>query len=90
MYNKLTVFDFYFWSAEAENSDKKIVWHLLLECSTAYFFFLDHHKSWISTADPITFICLLHEQFLVFLIFFSYFIKYTVLSKLVFAQLTEI
>lgn len=44
------MFAFYFWSAEAENSNKKISGYRLLEYSTAYFFLLDYRKSW----TPIT------------------------------------
>jgi len=50
MYNKLTMFAFYSWSAEAEDAKKNIPRDLLLEYSAAYFFSLDCHKPWM----PIT------------------------------------
>lgn len=44
MNNKLTTFAFYFWSADAEDQNKKIPEYWLLEYSTTYFFLLERDK----------------------------------------------
>lgn len=110
MYNKLSVFAFWFWSAEDENSDEKIPGYWLLEYSTANFFSLEHLEPWTPVAAGASTVvlrmyyasCLFslraHHPYLLIpwaiffdsdRFFFSYFLKYTVISKLVFAQLTE-
>lgn len=97
MNNKLTTFAFYFWSADAEDQNKKIPEYWLLEYSTTYFFLLERDKPGrpsqlglclvslfcaypmqvvYSASEPITLICLFHEQF-----FFSFLIDFSLLAQ---------